>query len=571
MVEMHVNAGNWDYSPVEPYSAPLTASAIANQDKKKHFEFVDIAREALRFKMTEHPNGEFEGFTFKDEAVSYEKKLTESPYYYDLCYNDTNIIVLCDAKVNRRDLNDKHTVAQLRAYADELALPCNAHKDKYLAICTPENLGGIARTIVEEKVLPFVSDSIKVLYISEYMGKSIPAPDGWDKNDFSEEHKTFWSSRRYGNVAVTGRWVKTADLNFDPANSRLIGVEDELMTQSECYRKLLADGDCADTDAALARRPQMLIGAIREPVWITSDMTVLVGNSRTAYSKYALEITNHHAPGYEMTYVYDFGDADPNMLYDLKQEEQAMTKLDQGRIHDAIDMWRRHTQRGQSIEELYEHIYNRKYSMPVIERSINTVQWLMDHGYKDNQSVMEMYYPAYKLECVQWSKVNKKFINAGITRAALTATAAKAADPKWRSMKGMDNLAKALQDSLAPDWKITALKNFIVQKETKKEKWAKVCDWEKSYKELSEKNRYSANLAARQLSTAETSVENTVREVKFTISQLKAGSPKKGEQGLVYSSNDIKKLQQRAHSLLDQVEILKNLLGDAVFEYSKIQ
>ena len=564
MVENN-HVSSWVYEPVKPYSAPLTVSAIANQDKKKHSEFVDIAREGLRFLMEEHPGGKLQGFMFRDEAVSYERKLSVAPFFYDICYSDKNIIVLGDAKVNKRDLAERHTVDQLRAYIDELSLPGNAHKDKFLLLCTPENLGGLARTIVEDKISPYMPDDIEVLYISEYTGKTIPAPEGWGDIDFTEARQTFISSRKYGNVPVTEKWVPVENLQFDPANSRLIGVEDELMTQEECKQKLLADGDCADTPDAFARRSQMLIGSIREPIWITSDGTVQVGNSRTAFSKHALEITNHHAPGYEMVRVYDFGDADPNMLYDLKQEEQSMTKLDQGAIHDAFDMWRRYTKRNQSIDELYEEVYNRKYTKEIIQQAIESVEWMVANGYNQDSTAKEMYYASFALAGVQWATVNKKYEQAGITRNTLMSAAAKSPDPRWRTMKAIKSLTKALQDPLAPQWKIEALKNFIFQKKG----WINHSDWEKSYKKLEEQNRYSANLASRQLSTAETSVANTLREVQFTINQLQAGITD-STKGNIYSRNELKKLQQKTYSLVNIVTELKNSLGDAMFEYEQL-
>ena len=567
--------GVWAYEEARPYSAPLTKSAAEEQPAEKHTEYVDKLANYIRYRITEDPRDQFPNSNYDHTAVSFEKPLPDFATRPDYVYDDGDVIVIGDAKANKSDLCDSHTVSQFCHYIEYLQEAEHVGKQKFVALMTPFNLGGIARAVITEQVLPQFKDGIgdiQVLYATELDGCSLPAPAGWSDIDFSECRVNEIQSKKYGVVKVTEKWVPLGTLRFDPSNSRLIGIEPPNLTQSECYARLLADGDCARQLDAVSRRSQMLSGSIKEPLWITSDGTVHDGNSRYAYATHIDESTNGHAPGYKMVKVFDFGDADPSMLQDIKQEKQSMTVLDHGAIQYASDMWRRYTLRKQSIKEITEDIYTGKFSFDVVERSIKTVEWLKTHGYNTNKAVKDMYYPVYRLLVVPWKRVNKVYAQHGITFESLIKTAAKATDARWRTMNGMDNIAKAVSDPIAPDWKIKALENFLYQADG----WASLNEWNDSDKKLQEEQkRYTAKMAQRQLSSAVTSIRNTAAELENASMLLESVACGEYEDGAdwkksVYSRRELLELGEVITQLTRELKNMKSEFADVNMLYDQV-
>ena len=570
----------WSYTPAKIYTAPLNNSAIGQQGEGVHNEFVSYIPEYVEFMMREKKDSPLYGHVYNPTNGESERQSLPEGSRPDYIYDDENIRIIGDAKVNLRDLRDSHTAVQFVNYVKNLLSSGYSHKDKYILVMTPFNLGAVARGIIEDEVFakhftPQEIAQINVLYASEIDGHSIAAPDGWENIDFTAANKTTISTKHHGIIEVEERWIPVSTLKFDGMNSRLLGIMNNSgYTQDECRDKLLRDGDCSRNEEAMARRGQMLAGTIKEPLWVTSDFVVHDGNSRLCYARYIVDITGGHAPGYEYVRCFVFPEGtDEQMLADIKQEKQAAIALEHGRRHDALDMWRRVHRMGQDIDYIVDNIYTGRYSVEIAQQAVETVDWLINNGYNSDKMIEKLYYPCYTLGGVNWGAHGRKWAAHGITRKSVLDAAATATDEAWRTARGIGNLVPLMKDTSAPDYKIEAIRNFINQVP----EWDTVKGWKENFEDLKIKNtgNFGAQRAVGALKRASTEtgqVSGSLDNVRDVLQQVSTGQYT-GENWKkdVYSRNKLGELSEYAVTLQATVNKLCHDLMLIQNEYTQAE
>ena len=383
------------------YSAPLSTSAVANVKEDKRGEYVSYMQEHFKEMFN---TGKLNGCgIFNARFMSTERGKLPNNVIPDLSYDSKHLVVRGDAKANLPDLASNHTVVQIIAYVEDMK---ENHPEcrKVLMLSTPFCLQGIVYQILNSikriKGNDFF-DGIDIELVCELTDKTLDAPSGWDRvvetYDCPRTNLVNLPNHGYTNVKET---ILPIDcFEFDGKNARLLGYDPyEVLSQEECYERLLADGDTRDKEKAVKRRVQLASGCINEPLIVKQQANgkyrVYEGNSRLAVSRDILRQTAS-AEGYRMLKATVFPEETPDgVLEAYKQYLQSQVRLEHGKIRDAADMYRK-AESGMTYEEISE-TFGGAYSFELVENAVNTIRWMKELGMGDSM-MDKLYNIAYHL------------------------------------------------------------------------------------------------------------------------------------------------------------------------------
>lgn len=509
----------------EVYSVPLTKSAAKEAPESAHSMFVDALSSHLENMFAE--GGSLSGYGSYTEMSGFlakeTKKLSTLAKYPDLTYASDHVVVLGEAKSNAPDLNNPHTDSQIVAYVNEMNEEYPSHK-KVLMLSAPYGIHGLLRqklAKIDRMQGGRFFEGIDIELVSELTDKEVKEPEGWSQM-VDEAVKSTDVVILDGKVErVDDMFIPVENLVLDGRNSRLLGFDpNQMLSQEECYEKLLADGDSKDRNDAVYRRIRMAEeGCIHTPIIVLDmgDGTYLVydGNSRVSFAR-DIRSQAASAKGYRFirAKVFPVGTS-RETLEAYKQKVQSDVILKHGMIQDAADIYRKHAM-GMSDEEIAD-TFGKKYSVGIIRGSYRAIQWLIDLGVRDDERIAKFYMAAFKIidvtpnrksalanKGIMLDDIMKRFIEFGC-------------DEAWMDKANLDMMVTVINNCRQP-WKMEALKGFV----DKDPQWATVAAWKESMTKLEARNNKQGGIevAIKQATQANSQMSDFIEYINGVIDSL---------------------------------------------------
>lgn len=431
------------------------------------------------------------GLAYDERNLHIEKASPDMPDVHatpDVTYSDGNdMLVVCEAKANRPDMTGDTVVNQVR---NELMILVGSDaRERHFVLSTPFCFENTARGVLSEamgKIGRANLAGIGIEWCCELSDRKIDAPDVVRTLDDAERRGAI-GTQALGK-RVTERVVSIYDLLFDETNARIVRSDDEGHrihganghdAQEECYRRLLACGYNDMPQAESRRREQMIdAGTIIERPMCYEDedgrLVVFDGNSRVALARHIIEVTGHHAAGYEHVLVYDFGrigdtvtEKDIIAYKDGKQHQQV---VQHGLYSDAFQIYSEYGKFPVS-----EIAISKQCTESIVHVAYQTISYMLAHGWNDRR-MHDSYEalsaivgigvnaaPGHSPENWQSMLFTKNWKEQGVTLdAVIEKLTSPSTSGQWRAgRKHAVRLAKYGIDRLPAAYKVDAVRSFL--------------------------------------------------------------------------------------------------------------
>lgn len=518
----------------------------------------------------------------------------------DKGFTDEVSRVVYEAKASQGDLTSAHAVSQFQSILRSLATETPKGITPRFRLVTFFALEAIAQATLG-KAITALGDTldlsgVDVNIITEIDNRVLEAPAGYNlgKDEPLRRDREVIGMRTYD---VERGFLPIQELQYDPENIRILGLDEDSLSQDECERRLLADGDCTSDRRAIERRWQMLGGYIMKPLVChrTEDGSVRVidGNSRLALSKDIIRRTGNdgrNAPGYLHLPVVVFPqDITPEVLNAHKNMEQHAVKLDHGQMRDAFEIYRQLMDITDGDKptngDVARVARNLRTTKDKAKRAYEAISMLRNSYSMDGDDVARFYNVAYCLTGVKWSGLHKSWERHDVTLHGLMRFFIDGqTDPSisgWLTSGAIHKLENFLRAQTKPvrddkgnsmlrkpeDWELRIVTNLL----SCEPDWTRPQDWVASQKnEVNNHRSRSINrgYVLRQTGTALTALDRI--EAKFRSDKARIDDAEKSGRTIkterLFVQLDAEKLSELENDLQKLKVIadgLSNLVRDA--------
>lgn len=519
--------------PFEPMEARpfLPSSERSTNVEAPHKRLVMIASDDIDYLRSQ-------GVLSPDGRKTPKEAFSDRGLHADITFYDEKHIVMYMCKPTFAELTNSRTVSQIQALLAELSKQTSDGLEGQFAIATWFALDAIARKVIERAISGIEGDtnldSITTRTVTEIDHCYIEAPEGYDVgkgSDLRDDREVVGNKTR----DVRRGFVPIEKLHYDPENIRILGIDEVSLTEEECERRLLNDGDKTSDWSAVNRRYQMLRGYITTPL-VCNQLTngeyrVIDGNSRLALARDIRRRTDGQAVGYGYLPVIVFpGSVTAEELNSHKNEIQHAVKLEHGVVRDAFEAYRQvsaMTPKGQRPSaRILECVAQKlRTTKDKVERAYAAVDTLHNRYGLPSDMVKRLYTVAFCLTGVKWGALDAKWKKAGITEQGMMDFFIKGqGNPDiaaWNESNAIHNLERFLVNQtkrtrgkdgkLAPhvpdDWELRIMTNLVGPNQNPD--WVAPKAWD-SYQKVEVRNHRSKTTVNRRYVQQQTSVAHTI-------------------------------------------------------------
>lgn len=447
-----------------------------------HDKFIDYAIEEIHHLVSDNCKD------FNPDYVHVEKQPdlpSSSDTIPDASYVDDDIYIICEAKANRPDLINAHTISQIR---HELSLLIGSDAAyKAFVFSTPFCFENIASDMLNEALKAYHADELEDIHIvwcCELSYHSLDADNGVVKR---------LSDTQYANDTMAMGWaaveriVSIDDIHFDEQNARIVRSDDEdhkihamhgHSAQEECYQRLLHCGYNDRPKDEATRRCQMLDARtiVERPLcYRDADGHYIVfdGNSRVALARHILELTHNHASGFRNVMIYDLGllgkditEQDVSLLKENKQHQQI---VQHGFYQDALQIYAEY-----DIQNIHDIAMSKQITDSFVDVAYESIKYMKELGWDDKRMHDNYYNVSCFVKCgadasssrrtATWKSFicSKKWKENGITAdAVIDKVTSPDIQNSWKTSDIINQLLRLTVNSNPQPYDIEAVKAYL--------------------------------------------------------------------------------------------------------------